>query len=561
VPYKGKDIGDFEYGRIPYAGDYLGDFEFGRIPAIGYGYRSDFVPPEGAEVINLIIPRNRYNKTDYPNLEDRADGMVIPDIYGEVHNITPVCIDTSALTYKIANREITSIDEVVADDVVLVEDEDYTVDLVNAEFTLASTPVLSSGNTYYFSLECDYTIDGSNYLKMLHDPTGSYADGQLYEIDGSDVWTAKSGADLWFAIWGVPEPGEREVKLIESPWTSWSWYSFRDTAARSRLGQSFKINRSGTYYVTKIRLRFVRSGSPTGYLKVRFFDSISPENTVGALSNPLGDDTLPNLSNNAEYDATWRVLGSPSKLKVKAKGYKDSGGTQITKIDKALEDILKNIIGVPDSYIDSAALSALGAARTAEISEYLNSEWQFGELLEKLEASYMFKAIPDLSNKMTFVYFASGEPSGTPHLRAEDISDVEFEFLPEAVKGHIKVDYFRNPTDGTYQTVERYNYEAKLLYNTEDTLALQTSLRSQASANSLAEDYEDVSDDALLIMRFSTKYPLFDRYPTQKVKISYPHAPYTNGELDGVLFRIKKITKVASTGDFSVEAVLDSQTY
>jgi len=162
---------------------------------------------------------------------------------------------------------------------------------------------------------------------------------------------------------------------------------------------------------------------------------------------------------------------------------------------------------------------------------------------------------------MTFVYFASGEPSGTPHLRAEDISDVEFEFLPEAVRGHIKVDYFRNPTDGTYQTVERYNYEAKLLYNTEDTLALQTSLRSQASANSLAEDYEGVSDDALLIMRFSTKYPLFDRYPTQKVKISYPHAPYTNGELDGVLFRIKKITKVASTGDFSVEAVLDSQTY
>ena len=114
MPYKGKDIGDFEYGRIPYAGDYLGDFEFGRIPAIGYGYRSDFVPPEGAEVINLIIPRKRYNKTDYPNLEDRADGMVIPDIYGEVHNITPVCVDTSALTYKIANREITSIDEVVA---------------------------------------------------------------------------------------------------------------------------------------------------------------------------------------------------------------------------------------------------------------------------------------------------------------------------------------------------------------------------------------------------------------------------------------------------------------
>jgi len=222
---------------------------------------------------------------------------------------------------------------------------------------------------------------------------------------------------------------------------------------------------------------------------------------------------------------------------------------------------MKNVVGVPDSYIDSSALSALGSARTAEISEYLNSEWQFGELLEKLEASYLFKTVPNLSNKMTFVYFASGEPSGTPHLRAEDISDVEFEFLPEAVRGHIKVDYFRNPTDGTYQTVERYNYEAKLLYNTEDTLALQTSLRSQASANSLAEDYEDVSDDALLIMRFSTKYPLFDRYPTQKVKISYPHAPYTNGELDGVLFRIKKITKVASTGDFSVEAVLDSQTY
>ena len=114
-------------------------------------------------MLNTIIPTSRYNKTAYPNLEDRADGMPIPLCYGAVTDITPVIVNQAAHQYKICSNKLTSIDEVRADGVVLTEGVDYTDDVANGEFSFdVGSPLCTAGTTYYIIWTADYAVSGTD---------------------------------------------------------------------------------------------------------------------------------------------------------------------------------------------------------------------------------------------------------------------------------------------------------------------------------------------------------------------------------------------------------------
>lgn len=93
------------------------------------------------------IPSVHYETTTYPNLNVDAIGLPIPVLFGEKTNITPVCIDTAAYTYKISQThfgtavfEMSSIDAVYFKGMTLSLATHYTVDLHNGEFTLTFAP-------------------------------------------------------------------------------------------------------------------------------------------------------------------------------------------------------------------------------------------------------------------------------------------------------------------------------------------------------------------------------------------------------------------------------------
>jgi len=62
----------------------------------------------------LMLPINKYWTTDYPNLEEKAEGKPIPIAYGDYSSmwIDVYCIDTTAKKFKIADHAIKSIENV-----------------------------------------------------------------------------------------------------------------------------------------------------------------------------------------------------------------------------------------------------------------------------------------------------------------------------------------------------------------------------------------------------------------------------------------------------------------
>jgi hypothetical protein len=93
------------------------------------------------------LPPSRYNVTDYPNIDTEAIDRPIPILFGQVENITPVCIDTTTFKYKISQTvfggvtyALQAIDKVFRAGVQLTLTTHYTVDLNNGEFTLLTDP-------------------------------------------------------------------------------------------------------------------------------------------------------------------------------------------------------------------------------------------------------------------------------------------------------------------------------------------------------------------------------------------------------------------------------------
>lgn len=95
------------------------------------------------------IPPDHYSADDYANLDPDAEGLPIPILLGEKHNLTPVCIDTTAHTYKVTQTEFNggadtfeqqSLDAVYLKGVALSLTTHYTVDLANGEFSLTFDP-------------------------------------------------------------------------------------------------------------------------------------------------------------------------------------------------------------------------------------------------------------------------------------------------------------------------------------------------------------------------------------------------------------------------------------
>jgi len=558
-----KFIGSMEYGRIPYVDSqyfvWLGDMEYGRIPAIGYiPYKG-----EGKEVLDVIIPRRRYNTTDYPNLDPNADGQPIPLLFGHKSNIIPVCIDTTQLKYKICDEnigELYSIEKIEADGETLTPGTDYTEDLANCEFTLTGTPKLSASTTYYFVLEADFSIDGSNYLQVAKN--SGYGDGQAFEIDGGGSWTGKS-YDLVFEIYGKEDldSGSEELKVRYIDWSGWSYQPFRDASARTRIAQSFTTPAGNDFYVTRVVLWFKKIGSPSGTAQIAILSQYSPSETqVGSKSQQMGNKDISQFSDGGAQSARFTLRSAPSEILVEAKGYKNADSSLMTNVSDILKKVLNSVLDISDSNLDLTEFSNLKSKRTQELAIYLDSEMSFQEFVERLEASCLFKLIPTLDGKLAPIVFESGEPSGTPHLRDEYFVNFQMSQRVDTVKYNYKIKYDENPAKRTFSVYETTSDVAKYLYRNEETLEIETYLKNSTDAQNLASSLKSMYETPRLEVYFSDFGIGYNQVPTEKVKLTRNRALYSNGKLSTVLFRIREISK-RSDGLVEVRAILDSQTY
>lgn len=504
-----------------------------------------------------MIPKYKYWETNYPHLESGSEGRPIPEFYGEKENITPVCIDTTILKYKIAKRKMLELTAVRADASTLVADVDYIADLNNAEFTVYGMPFLQKETTYYFVLEGDYALSGSNYMHVGGDSSGSYTDGQFYTIDGGDSWTSQSAIDLCFKIYGRTWLDADEELMVEYGFANQNAnYPLRNGAANTKIAQSF-LTGANDFFMTRIIVWLKEVGSPSGNLRVEIH-SDQEGATVGGKSKQVTVDEIG--SSHSAIDVDWNAISLQSVVEVDGKGLPDNGGL-MDNVSDVLKDVLNNIIGTPDLELEASTFADLKTARTQPVAAYLDTEIAFNTFVERLESGHLFKFLPTLAGKHGVYYYQEGEPSGTPHLMDEDF--LTFTSLRDfkSVKWRVKVRYDMNPTTQVYAVREKEDDFVLSMYRNKETLIVETYLKEATDAEELADIYHGLIKFPQRKVKCAVPGQGFDMMPTQKVKITRRRADNVGGAFTAELFRVLELDKSLTTGTVNILAVLDSQSF
>jgi hypothetical protein len=254
-------------------------------------------------MLNVQLPSTRYNKTIYPNLEDRADGAPIPLAYGNLHGVIPVCVDTVAKTYKVAGHAIHSIDELRTDTETLIA-SDFVADLPNGELSLdpGITPYVESGSTYYFVLEASYAPDPVNYVKIGAWEVTPAGDIDSWEIDNAGAWTEHNTHSISYQIFGKDALDQPEKLRLDysgaNPGTPAITIALGDANARTRVAQKFIPLSS--FYVTRIYLNYQKAGTPSGTIRVAILSAKNPPGEI-----QVGTKSITTTVKTAVYNYAW----------------------------------------------------------------------------------------------------------------------------------------------------------------------------------------------------------------------------------------------------------------
>ena len=506
-------------------------------------------------MLNTQLPTTRYNKTTYANLEDRADGAPIPIAYGNLHDVMPTCINTSTQLFKLAGHAIHAIDEIRTADETLVVTADYTADLPNAQFALLATPYLAANTTYYLVVEADYAESGTDHLH-LKQFGATYANGSIWTINGSSVWSADTTHDLRFQIYGKKTlDGQEKIKVKNNVGTATN-IGLKDAAARTRLAQSFRTGSTG-FYATRVNVWISKTGAPAGNVRVSILSAYTPaEVQLGVKS---AEYVIGTTGNTARFFFPLRA--EVSNLACDIEGVEKTGAPIVDGADM-LEDLVVTRLGKAAAILDPTALADFKTNRAQVVKAYIDRDMTFGEILGKLEASLMFKLVPLHDGTYAPTVYAADTVEVRPHFFDEHYLSFSMRRNSSAVKSIIKVKYDENPTNQEFKAATLSSNVAKFVYGINETQEVETYLADGTEAAALATSYSGMYETPPLEVTFEIRGYGLNLVPGKdKVKLTRMNAAYAGGTIAGVLFRITKITKKPASASTEIVAILDTSTY
>lgn len=490
-------------------------------------------------------------------MDESQEGEPIPEFYGEIENIPPVCIDTSIMQYKIAYREIHSIDSVQVDGLEQTPDEDYEVDLSQATITIYGMPWLEPNTTYYIVIQGDFGI-GANHIAFAGETPGSYADGEFSEIDGGDTWNDFANRDLCFKIYGKTALDSDKSMMISHDYSNHDdEYELRDAGARSRIAQSFKTGADG-FYLTDIEVWVQKIGNPVGDFRISIH-SDKADTRVGGLTasqdaGGLGVALALRRCQMNEFTYESEVL-------VDAQGYEDGFGNLMETSSEMLEHLWTTVLGKDPDLLDNISFDDLKTARPEKICAYLNVEETFNEIKNKLEAGGLFKFIPKLDGTWMVTYYEAGISSGATELKNEDFLDFKCHRDAHSINYKVQIRYNLDPNDKKYKEREATSDIAKYLYERHGTIYIETYIKENAAAQALADSYITLFEVPQRKITGRTSGYAFDAIPTEKILITRSRADNIGGNFNKDIFRILTLTKGISTGTVDIKGLLDELSY
>lgn len=520
-------------------------------------------------MLNEPICKLKYNKTDYPLLEDRADGIPVPELWGTKTNITPVCIDTAALIYKWQHRESYALSAVRVDDppITLVDGVDYTKNLTLSTVQIVGTPLLLAATAYYIVIEGDFGWDASNYIAFAG--SSNNTEGVVestWSINAAGAWSDDGSANdaMCFSLWGKDALTDADwVRLTFDNWSGWTPARkvLLDNAARTRIAFKITTPAGSPFYASKIQLFASAVGAPTGNLRASILSAYTPaEVQMGGKSQSL---VVGGLSEQLPFTFTMR--GAPSTVLVDATGF-PTGGAAITKAADIIEDIWGADIlgGTPGALTWLPSQSDFNTARPQALSIFIDKDnITFGSFISKMETSLRFKMIPNMAGGYSFGFAASGTPAGTLHFKDEDFLTFNSFRNWKSIFRAVKVSYSEDPTNNEFQVYESSSEIADFIYKNKEILALETYLGNSTDAAACAAAYISMLEYPQRWIEFSVAggYGLLLLPFISKVQITRERADNAYGILNGELFRVFSVSKNILTGVCKISCLLDEQTY
>ena len=507
-------------------------------------------------MINTIIPLRNYDIVTYPNIDPTAVGNAIPIGYGTLTNIPPTQIDTTAHAFKIVDQSIHSIDAIrSAAKNPLILGLDYTQDLTTGQFTLIFNQKFSVGigHTYYFSVEGDFAISGSNYVVVGE--SSSVANGQGYTINGSRGWSSTSGQSVSFQLYGKVSVDAAETLYIDNSDTSGTAKNLRNSATDTAIGQAFTV---GTQFFPTKLILYGGSvvGTPSGNVWVKFYSSKSPETQFGPLTA-----TIPANEATDGAQLATPICNEDTNLTCDIQGPVNGSSVVITTADDVIYDIVVGIMGYPAATLDATPLAAMHTRCTQTLGIFVDRQLTFGDFNSQLEQTVLYKWTPYHDGTYGTVVFLSGTPANTPVLADEDFIMFNVIHEVQAIQKHINIKYAESLDGQTFKAKDMVSNISNFFYSNAESLEMETYLVADADAAALCANFLTLYQQPQILVDFEVHGYGLNLVPGRdKVSISRKRAPWPGGAMTNVLFRIMKIVKKPQSATTEIIAQLDTQT-
>jgi len=176
--------------------------------------------------------------------------------------------------------------------------------------TTTGTPICVGGTTYYLVWDADYDVSATDFIWVVGRSVSNYDDGTMYYINGSDTWTDRE-YDAMFKIYGKEIVSGSEELLVDNSATTGSDQNqgLRYNAAQTKLAQSFELDGTDSYYITRVEWRTKKFETPDGDAWVEIHsDMVGTQ--LGVDSSVIDANTVnTGWENRTQWDVTAAVGG------------------------------------------------------------------------------------------------------------------------------------------------------------------------------------------------------------------------------------------------------------
>lgn len=158
-----------------------------------------------------------------------------------------------------------------------------------------------------------------------------------------------------------------------------------------------------------------------------------------------------------------------------------------------IADILYFILNQENDFdwetLDKVSFDDLKAGRTQAIAYHLSDSISTLNFIRLLQATGIFQFVPKPDGSYGAYHYKSGVVDDAPRLYNEDYDNLKKEEQTGAIYKKVVIKYAKDPTTGSWKSVEKTEPKVGHRYGEEKTLTIETALRDKAEAESLASFY------------------------------------------------------------------------